>query len=231
MTLLVNSADTPVRRNAALMGCAPGHPSSTSGVPIKHYEEILSARIGRHGGKLRSASGNSVLVEFGDAAEAVNCAISIQEHVAKFNNLHLDEGTIGARIGIHFGELFFAENEIKGELVESVKKLLPAVPAGKIYLTRECYSRVRMHLDLKFDVVTDDETVSISGGNEIYSVNWEAVAGNLKESLKRLGEDDLSRPASLTSQPGSKPSKRLSPIVMIFVLLFIFLVFKFLKWL
>ena len=188
-------------------------------------------RIRHHEGVVLHAADTLVLVEFGEAAEAVNCAISIQEQVAQFNKLHLDEGAIGARIGINFGEIFFAESETKGGGVDGVKELMPAVPTGKIYLTQDCYSRVRLHLHLKFDVVTAKGPFPRTGGNEIYSVDWEAIAGNLKASLRRLGEDDLPRSVDMTSQTGSVPSKRAAPMVMIFVLLCIFLLFKFLKWL
>jgi hypothetical protein len=187
--------------------------------------------VAHHDGVVLSVAGTLVFAEFGEAANAVNCAISIQEQFAQYNKLHLDEGIIGAKLGIHYGELFFADGEYKGGSVDLLNVLLPGIPVGKVYVMGDVYARVRVHLHLKFEAVRNKELASLPDGKEIFSVDWEAVTGNLEASLKRLSEDDLQRATSLTSKLGIAPSKRASPIVMIFMLLFIFILFKILKWL
>jgi len=231
MTMQVPSTSNPERRRVALMGCELVTPTSNSSGPLKHYTEILSTRIAQHNGVILIAAGSFTFAEFEEAADAVNCAISIQEQIVLFNKLHLDEGSIGTKIGIHFGEIFLAEGDLKGNGLDVMKELLPEVPEGKIYLTREGYVRVRVHLHLNFDAVKSKDPGSPASVKECFSVDWEAVAGNLKASLKRLGDDDLQRSLKLTSKLGIVPSKRAAPIVMIFILLFIFILFKLLKWL
>jgi hypothetical protein len=231
MMIPVNSTPKPERRRSSLMACEMVNAVPGAHVPSAQFGEILSSRISLHGGVVLNHPAPFVLAEFEDAAEAVNCAISIQEQFAHYNKLHLDEGSISARAGIHFGELILVQGGATGGGVESLKEMLPAIPAGRIYLTRDCYARVRVHLSVKLDPVTSTISGPLPGGGEIFSVDWEAVAENLKASLKRLGEDDLRRSMSITSKLGIVSSKRASPIVMIFVLLFIFIVFKLLKWL
>jgi hypothetical protein len=231
MNIPVTSTPNPAHRRSTIMGCELVLPISASRGPKVRYAEVLSSRISHHGGVVFSAAGGLVFAEFEEAADAVNCAISIQEQFAQYNKLNLDEGSIDAKLGIHFGELFFAEGEYKGGGIEIVKVLLPGIPGGKVYMTADVYARVRVHLRLKLDAVRSKEFVSLLGGKEIFSVDWEAVTVNLEASLKRLGEDDLQRSTSLTSKLGIVPSKRASPIVMIFILLFLFILFKILKWL
>ena len=231
MTTTDTPMSNPERHRAALMGCELINPTENSGGPLKHYGEVLSTRLAQHDGTIRLAAGSLTVAEFEDAANAVNCAISIQDQIAQYNNLHLDEGSITAKIGIHFGEIFQAGEEIKGGGIEVLEEILPSVPAGKIYLTREGYVRVRIHLHLKLKAVRSEVPGLPASAKELFSVDWEAVAGNLAASLKRLDEDDLQSSLRLTSRLGIVPSKRASPIVMIFILLFIFILFKLLKWL
>lgn len=231
MNILVSATPNTARRRSALMGCELVLPPLASQGPQERYAEVLSSRISHHGGVVLGAVGALVFAEFEEAADAVNCAISIQEQIARVKKLHLDEGSVGARVGIHYGELFFAEGEYKGGSIEILKALLPGIPAGKVYLTGDVYVRVKVHLHLKFDTVRSKELASLPAGKDIFSVDWEAVTGNLEASLKRLGEDDLQRTSNLTSKLGIVPSKRASPIVMIFILLFLFILFKILKWL
>ena len=213
------------------MGCEAADTRSGSVATLRHFQEILSSRIAHYGGTAHHLADAVLIAEFEDAANAVNCAISVQEQVAHYNQPHLDEGCIGAKIALHFGDLSLEAGQIKGSGLETLRDVLAKVPEGKIYLTRDIYARVRVQLDLKYEAVEGKDTGTTAGSAELLSVDWEAVAGNLKASIKRLGEDDLPRSMSLASKLGAVPSKRPSPVVLISLLLFIFLLFKFLKWL
>ena len=194
-----------------------------------YYTEVMNARISHHRGVVVQSAGSVVLAEFEDAADAVNCAIDVQERFAQYNKLHLDKGMIEAKIGIHFGEMLFSEGKLEGVGVNTTTALLSIVPVNKIYITREVFARVRMLLPLKLENVGKKNIGSLPEPKEILSVGWEAVTGNLEASLKKLREDDLQRATSISSKLGFVASTR--AIVIFLFLIFLIILIKILKWL
>ncbi|WP_458195984.1 adenylate/guanylate cyclase domain-containing protein [Bradyrhizobium sp. UFLA05-153] len=66
---------------------------------------ILDRCIGDHRGRIANTAGDSVLAEFGSAADVVHCAVEAQAALAEANsNLPLDKH-INFRIGIHVGDV------------------------------------------------------------------------------------------------------------------------------
>ena len=218
------------RRMATLFGSHFDRLEGDTGTSA-YYAEVMIARISHHRGEIVQSTGSVVLAEFEDAAEAVNCAIDVQERFAQYNKLHLDKGMIEAKIGIHFGELFFAEGKFGGVGVDTAAELLSLVPANKIYITREIFARVRMLLPLQLENVGKKNIGSPSEAKEILSVRWEAVTGNLEASLKKLREDDLQRATGLSSKLGFEASKRAVPIIILLLLIFLIILTKIWKWL
>ncbi len=194
-----------------------------------YYTEVMNGRISHHRGVVVQSAGSVVLAEFEDAADAVNCAIDVQERFAQYNKLHLDKGMIEAKIGIHFGEMLFSEGKLEGVGVNTTTALLSIVPVNKIYITREVFARVRMLLPLKLENVGKKNIGSLPEPREILSVGWEAVTGNLEASLKKLREDDLQRATSISSKLGFVASTR--AIVIFLFLIFLIILIKILKWL
>jgi class 3 adenylate cyclase len=217
------------RRMATLFGSLFDRLEGGAGT-IAYYTEVISARILHHRGVVVQSAGSVVLAEFVDAADAVNCAMDVQERFAHYNKLHLDTGTIEAKIGIHFGEMLFSEGKLGGVGVETTSALLSIVPVNKIYITREVFARVRKLLPLQLENVGKKNIGSLPEPQEILSVGWEAVTGNLEASLKKLREDDLQRATSLSSKLGFEASKRALPIVFFLLLIFLIILTKILKW-
>lgn len=213
---------------ATLFGSQFDRPAGDDGTSA-YYGEVMTARISHHRGVIVQSAGSVLLAEFEDTADAVNCAIDVQERFAQHNKLHLDEGMIGAKIGIHFGEMLFSEGKLGGVGVDTTTALLSLVPANKIYITREIFARVRMLLPLQIENVGKKYIGSLPEPKEILSVGWEAVTGNLEASLKKLREDDLQRAASISSKLGFEAPTR--AIVILLLLIFLIILAKILKWL
>lgn len=218
------------RHSSAVLGAELEHAESVSSVTTAHFGDVMAARVPAYHGVVLQKTAAVVMAEFEEPADAVNCAIDVQDRFAQYNKLHLDDGRAGAKIGIHYGEVYFSGGEHRGSAVDTTKALLSMVPACKIYITRNIFVRVRMLLPLKFENVGKKALDPLQEPSEILSVVWEAVAGNLQASLKKLDEDDLQRATRITSTLGLGPSKRASPVVLILILIFLFALFKFLKW-
>jgi hypothetical protein len=228
MNIPVTAAVKEGRRMATLFGSQFDRLEGDAGTST-YYTEVMNARILHHRGVIVQSAGSVVLAEFEDAADAVNCAIDVQERFARYNKLHLDKGMIEAKIGIHYGEMLFSEGNLAGAGVDTTTALLSIVPVNKIYITREIFARVRMLLPLQLENVGKKNIGSLPEPKEILSVGWEAVTGNLEASLKKLREDDLQRATSFSSKLGFVASTR--AIVIFLLLISLIILIKILKWL
>ena len=210
--------------------CArPEQPDALPEASASHFADVLNARIPEHRGAVALAEDGLVVALFEDAAEAVNCAIDVQERLARYDSQHSGTESLRARVGIHFGETSLSEGICNGTGVDVVRELLPIVPPSRIFLTRDVFVRVCLLLPLKFESVGKKVFSGPAGEKDLFSVAWESVTANLEASLKRLGEDDLQRAVTLSSKLGLDSSKKASFLVLIFFVLFLFVLLKALK--
>jgi hypothetical protein len=229
MNIPVTTSLSPEHRVSVLLSSQLERSESMFAGLGRHYAEVLTKRIPEHRGAVIHSEDSLVLAEFEDAAEAVNCAIDIQERLAQYNKLHLDEGSLGASIGIHCGELYLSEGSWKGAGVDVAMELLSLVPPSAVYVTRDVFVRVRLLLPLKFESIGKKVFSSSTGEKDLFSVAWKSVTENLEASLKRLGEDDLQRATLLSSKLGFGAPKKATSLVLIFFALFVFVLLKVLK--
>lgn len=224
-------SDSPIlgRRMSVILCLRPDHPESLSAASGAHYADVLTARIPEHRGTIVHAADGLVLAEFEDAAEAVNCAIDIQDRLARYDTLHPGADSLTASGGIHFGELYLSEGSCTGAGVDLAVELSELVPPARIYITRDVFARVRLLLPLTFESVGRKKFSSSNDEKDLFSVAWESVTANLEASLKRLSEDDLQRATTLSSKLGINATMRSSFFVLIFFVLFLFILLKALK--
>src|SRR5205085_8750294 len=75
---------------------------------------ILDRFIGEHRGRIANTAGDSVLAEFGSAAEAVQCAVEAQAALAEANAGIPSDKQINFRIGVHIGDVMIRAGDLFG---------------------------------------------------------------------------------------------------------------------
>src|SRR5262249_52043882 len=81
--------------------------------------EIVDPQIAVHHGRIVKTTGDGILVEFGSAVDAVNCAMAMQEKMAE----RTGESRIQFRIGINIGDIIVDENDIFGDGVNVAARI------------------------------------------------------------------------------------------------------------
>src|ERR671913_201396 len=61
--------------------------------------------IGEHRGRIANTAGDSVLAEFPSVADAVQCAVEVQEAIREANEGAPEDRRMSFRIGIHVGDV------------------------------------------------------------------------------------------------------------------------------
>ena len=113
-----------------------------------HRAELIDPLIAEHGGRIANTAGDSVLMEFPSAVDAVRCAIAMQQGMAERNNNVADAEQIRFRIGVHIGDVVAQGDDLLGDGVNIAARLEALAEPGGIALSDDAQRQVRDRLDL-----------------------------------------------------------------------------------
>ena len=72
-----------------------------------YRDELIEPLLAEHNGRIANTAGDSFLIEFPSAVEAVRCSRALQDGVAERNRNIAADRRIEFRIGINVGDEFF----------------------------------------------------------------------------------------------------------------------------
>jgi adenylate cyclase len=148
--------------------------------------------LARHGGREVKTMGDSFLVEFQSALDAVRCAYEIQRITREFNISLPQERRIHIRIGIHLGDVVESGGDISGDAVNIASRIQPLADVGGICLTRQVFDQVQNKLELPLVSMGPRSLKNVLAPLEVFRVvlPWE-------EQQARMGALDSRRIAIL----------------------------------
>jgi len=110
------------------------------GEALQIHDRLIREAIARHNGYEVKTVGDSFMVAFQRAADAVRCAADIQAEFAMADTRHAawrEVGGIRIRIGIHTGEPTFRDNDYFGPPVIRASRIADAGHGGMTLLSHE----------------------------------------------------------------------------------------------
>lgn len=172
--------DTSRRRLSAILHAdLAGFVRMTEGEEELTYSHLRSARsevwrpaIETAGGRLVHGNGDSMLVEFGSALDAVAAAIDIQERMARFNEAFDDEQKMLFRIGVHLGEVIVDEEtrDLFGDGVNLAERIQSMAEPGGIAVSRAVRDLTELQGDYAFIDGGEHRAKNVSRLLHIYHV-------------------------------------------------------------
>jgi adenylate cyclase len=111
---------------------------------------ILEGLIGEHRGRIANTAGDSVLAEFGSAADAVQCAVDAQTALAEANSSQAPDRHICFRIGIHIGDVMIRAGDLFVDGVNIAARLQTLANPGAVCISGATYDQVRKVLPMTF---------------------------------------------------------------------------------
>ena len=109
---------------------------------LEEHRTLLRPVFLKHQGHEIKTIGDGFLVEFASAVAAVNCAIEIQEVLARRNMEAPVERLLQVRIGIHLGDVLLRGNDIVGDGVNIAARIEPLADSGGIAVTQQVFDQV-----------------------------------------------------------------------------------------
>ena len=81
----------------------------------EHRREIIDPKIGEYGGRIVKLIGDGMLAEFLSVVDAVQCAIDIQNAMARRNVDRPDDRRFEFRIGVNLGDVIDEGDDLYGD--------------------------------------------------------------------------------------------------------------------
>lgn len=145
---------------------------------LERHNRLLRPLFPKFHGKEIKAIGDSFLVEFQSALDALRCAIEIQAFLHDYNTSSRDDWKIKLRIGIHLGDVVHKAGDLFGDAVNIASRLEPmAVPEG-ICMSDQVFGQVRNKVGVSLQKLAPSELKNIRFPVDVYRVimPWEEPA-------------------------------------------------------
>ncbi|MFO1176393.1 MAG: adenylate/guanylate cyclase domain-containing protein [Paracoccaceae bacterium] len=141
---------------------------------------VLRPCVEGHEGRIIKFMGDGVLVEFSSATSAVECALAVQEGMARANAAAAETPPIILRMGISLGDVVVDGGDIFGEGVNIAARLEPLAQAGELCISASVYEAVRGKVALAAEDLGRVDLKNISQPVQVFRVSsGDAPAGRI----------------------------------------------------
>jgi adenylate cyclase len=211
------SKGRPARRLAAILAADVAGFSRLMGIDERGtYERLKALRLGivdpavaEHAGRIVKLMGDGLLVEFGSAVNAVECATAIQRGMAtSHGDLPLDR-RIRVRIGINLGDIIVEGRDIYGDGVNVAARIEALAPPGGIAISEDLRRHVRNKIEIPFEDLGERRLKNIAEPVRIYQIPASFFA---PAALAAVGKERVPALTASPTVPEDKPSIVVLPL-------------------
>jgi len=117
---------------------------------LKVCRSIIDGLVDEYHGRIFNTAGDSVLVEFQSAVEAVICGSEFQNTIKERNNSVPEEEQMEFRIGINMGDVVIEGDNLYGEGVNVAARLEALAQPGGVCLSKNVHEIVNKKTDFQF---------------------------------------------------------------------------------
>src|SRR3984893_2687414 len=137
------------------------------------YRVIIDRLIACHRGRIFSTAGDSILADFVSAVDAVQCAVEVQEAIAKAN---LDRPAVEKmhfRVGIHVGDIIGQGDSLFGDAVNIAARLEALAEPGGICVSGAVRDHIGTKLSVEFNDLGPQQVKNITQPVKAYRIRKE----------------------------------------------------------
>jgi adenylate cyclase len=135
-----------------------------------YVKESIEPKIDEHGGRLIRTTGDGFLVEFDSAADAVCCALEIQDELAEHDAGVDRERRLQFRIGVNIGDVIVDDCDIYGNSVNIAARLEGLAQPGEVYVAQSVRDHLQGHVGLCFEDRGERRVKNIARPIRVYCV-------------------------------------------------------------
>ncbi len=127
-----------------------------------HRRELIDPEIAGANGRIVKSTGDGLLVEFGNAVDAVKCAVSIQSAMPGREANRSRDHRILYRVGINLGDILFEEGDVFGDAVNVASRLEGLSEPGGVCVSDVVHQLVGDRIGVTFHDLGSQRVKNIS---------------------------------------------------------------------
>ena len=140
------------------------------------YRAAIADLVREHGGRIFGTAGDSVIVEFASAVQAVRAAVAIQRALHRRNADLPPSKRLEYRIGINVGDVVAEGDDLLGDGVNVAARLQEVASPAGICVSRAVREQTEGKLEFHFAPLGERALKNIPRQVEVYRVDWSAEA-------------------------------------------------------
>ncbi|MEX0736525.1 MAG: adenylate/guanylate cyclase domain-containing protein [Bacteroidota bacterium] len=142
---------------------------------LRTHDAMMKAVVEKHGGVVIKSIGDSFMVDFSSAVNAVKCAIEAQENFWSFNKGKSEFEKIEIRVGIHLGDVITLGNDVYGDGVNIAARIEAITEPSRICISEDVYKQVRNKMQIKVYKMGFIELKNIAYPVEVFELLFESI--------------------------------------------------------
>ncbi|MDG6988741.1 MAG: hypothetical protein JRN21_05370 [Nitrososphaerota archaeon] len=143
---------------------------------LRKQDALLRPCFPKFNGREVKSIGDSFLVEFESALDALRCAAEVQAILHDYNETAGDGWRVVIRVGVHLGDVIHRDGDVFGDAVNISSRIEPLAEPGGVCVSRQVYDQVRNKFNLPFVSLGEKELKNVSSPVEVFRVKmpWES---------------------------------------------------------
>src|SRR5262245_8212289 len=113
--------------------------------------EVIDPKVAEYQGRIVGSAGDSLLIEFASAVNAVQCAVELQARLAEENTTLAEERRMAFRMGVNLGDVIAGDGTIHGDGVNVAARLEKLAEPGSVCIGRSIHDQVKGKLAYGYD--------------------------------------------------------------------------------
>ncbi|WP_292633276.1 adenylate/guanylate cyclase domain-containing protein [Mesorhizobium sp.] len=155
--------------------------------------EVIDPKIAQFKGRLVGTAGDSLLIEFPSAVDALQFAVETQERITARNTDIPEDRRMAFRMGVNAGEVIVDETTIYGDCVNVAARLEKVSEPGGVVIGRSVYDQVKGKIPYTLVDLGEHTMKNIAGPVRAYRVQTEE-RDNPEPSASIASAEDLPLP-------------------------------------
>jgi adenylate cyclase len=155
---------------------------------LETHRRLLRPIFAKHGGTEIKTIGDAFLVEFRSALDAVNCAVEMQQALARHNRERTPLTRVQIRIGIHVGDVVGRESDVYGDTVNIASRIEKLAESGGIAVSAQVYEQTKNKVAFPISKMGDFRLKNVENTAPVYAVSsvWTGVQARKPDTSNRI---------------------------------------------
>ncbi len=142
---------------------------------LKMHDAIMRVLVAKFGGTVIKSLGDSFMVDFASAVNAVKCAVEAQKRFWNFNRDKDEFERVEIRIGIHLGDVLVREDDMIGDGVNVASRVEAITEPNRVCITQEVYMQIRNKFPIQVFEIGPMHLKNIPEPVQVYEIIIESI--------------------------------------------------------